>query len=135
MAHGLPHVGRESRLCASQKNRSLDFRLGSFFTLKIHEARACRGSAAHPTTVISVARRHSHLVPLAGVSRCSKWQLLDHLVGEHEQSWRNVDVERLRGLQVDDEFKFACYDGQIGRSLALEDVAGIDAELAIFVNP
>jgi hypothetical protein len=28
-----------------------------------------------------------------------------------------------------------CYDGQIGRSLALEDVAGINAELAIFVNP
>src|SRR6516162_6399040 len=61
--------------------------------------------------------------------------LFNHLVGEREQGRRNVDVERLRRLQVDDEFKFAClHDGQIGGSLALEDAAGIDADLPIFVK-
>ena len=34
-----------------------------------------------------------------------KW-LFDHFVGDGEQVWRDVDAERSRRLQVDDELKF-----------------------------
>ena len=33
--------------------------------------------------------------------------LFDHLVGAHEQRGRERDVERLGGLEIDDEFKSA----------------------------
>ena len=47
--------------------------------------------------------------PLADIRRCGKFrhemQLLDHLVGAGEQHGRNLDAERLGGLQVDDQLK------------------------------
>src|SRR5262245_31186621 len=41
---------------------------------------------------------------------------LDHLVGEREQSVRNLEAERLRRLDVDGQFKFrGLLNGKIGR--------------------
>ena len=44
-------------------------------------------------------------VPQRAVSRCSNMSaeasLLDHLVGKREQHGRNVEAERLRGLEIE----------------------------------
>src|SRR6516165_5965136 len=41
---------------------------------------------------------------------------LDHLVGEREHRRRNVEAERLRGLEIDDQLEFSRLDDrQIGR--------------------
>ena len=40
------------------------------FSPYTHEARPCRGSAAHPITVISTVKRHSHSVPLPIFAFC-----------------------------------------------------------------
>jgi hypothetical protein len=46
-----------------------------------------------------------------------------------EQCGWNLDAERSCCLQVDDEFKLArSRDRQVGRFLALEDAARVDAE-------
>src|SRR5689334_22240663 len=59
----------------------------------------------------------------------------DHLVGEREQRRRNVDVERLSRLEVDDEFELAClHDRQIRWLFALEYAAKINSDLMIFVE-
>jgi len=49
-------------------------------------------------------------VPKPAVSRCSKMQahnpiLLDHLVGDGEQLVRDVEAERLSGLDVDHQLE------------------------------
>jgi hypothetical protein len=58
--------------------------------------------------------------------RCLGSRLVDHLVGDGEHARRNFEAERHSGL--DDEFKLGgLLDQQIGRFLALEDAAGVDA--------
>jgi len=60
--------------------------------------------------------------------------LFDHLIGAGEQRRWNVDAERPGGLEVDDEIELGGpQDRQVGRFLALENVAGIDASLEILV--
>jgi hypothetical protein len=63
----------------------------------------------------------------------------DHLVGASENRCRNVQTERLGGLQVDHEFVLGRrLHRQIGRLLAFEnaiDVAGRAAELVDQVRP
>jgi hypothetical protein len=50
--------------------------------------------------------------------------LFDHFVSNGDQSRRNLDAERPRSCQIDDEFKpaRACYR-EIGGLFALEDAA------------
>src|SRR3984893_5062920 len=84
-----------------------------------------------PKCCVAAKRRY---VPLADVSNRSKEPLFDHLVGEREQLVRNLEPERLGGLEIDDQLELGrLQDGQVGRPRALENPAGIDADLAILV--
>src|SRR5262245_63631870 len=59
----------------------------------------------------------------------------DHLVGKSKQPVRHVKAERLGGLEVEHELEFGgLHDRQVGRPLALENAAGIDAGLAVGVG-
>ena len=54
--------------------------------------------------------------------------LFDHVIGNREDTRRNSQAKRLRGFQVDDEFKLGrLHYRQVGGLGALEDAAGIDA--------
>src|SRR6516165_906049 len=60
---------------------------------------------------------------------------LYHLVGTSEQCRRNIDAQRLRCLQVDDELEFSRHlHGHLRWFLAFEDPADIDAGLAKLVR-
>src|SRR6516165_7723697 len=60
---------------------------------------------------------------------------LNHLVGAGEQRGRHVEPEHPRGRMVDHQFEFArLHYGQVGRLRALEDVAGVDSDLAIRIR-
>jgi hypothetical protein len=57
-------------------------------------------------------------------------RLLDHLVGEREQRRGNLEAERLRRLQIDDELELGhLQDRQVGWLLAHENAARIGAGL------
>jgi hypothetical protein len=59
---------------------------------------------------------------------CSK-QTLDHLVGTRKQRGRHREAERLRGLEVHDQFHLAgLLHRQVGWILALAACAGAAAE-------
>src|SRR6516164_8065486 len=58
----------------------------------------------------------------------------DHLVGAGEQRWRHVDGERLGGREINDHVEFCrLRDRQVGRFLAFEDAAAIDADELVYV--
>ena len=72
--------------------------------------------------------------PLCAKSRHSALRqgtsLFDHLVGSHLHDQRHGKIEPLGGLEVDHELEFGgLHDWQVGRFLALEDAAGVDADL------
>jgi hypothetical protein len=53
--------------------------------------------------------------------------LLDHLVGAGEQRRWHHDAERLRGVEIDDQFDpSGLYNGQVSRLFALENPASVD---------
>src|SRR5262249_40494957 len=57
---------------------------------------------------------------------------LDHLVGDGEKPWWEAEAECPGGVEVDHELELArLYDRQVGRLLALENPASIDAGLAL----
>jgi len=59
----------------------------------------------------------------------------DHLVGDGEHAWRNRQAERPGGVEVNDKLKLGrLHDWQVGRLLALENPAGIDAGLVIRIG-
>src|SRR5262249_56991796 len=59
-----------------------------------------------------------------------RFTAFDDLVGSGEQRRWDGDVEQPGGLVVDNQFELArALHGQIGRLRALEDAAGIDADL------
>jgi hypothetical protein len=71
-----------------------------------------------------------------GMGHQRKWPTsFDHFVGAAEQRCWEIQPECLGGFQVDDERNF-CHllNWQVGRSSALENLAGVDALLAIDVN-
>jgi len=58
--------------------------------------------------------------------------LLDDLVGAGEDRWRHGEAERLGGLQVHDQLEpCRLLDRQVGGLGSVQDLSGIDAELAI----
>jgi hypothetical protein len=62
--------------------------------------------------------------PFSANSGCEQSQqhspLFDHLVGAGEQRWRQVDVERPRSFEIDDEFQpSGLLNGEITGLLAL----------------
>jgi hypothetical protein len=60
------------------------------------------------------------------VSRCSKKDLLDYLVGACEHHRRHVEAQSLRGFEINHEFVFRWrLHRQVGRLLALEDAIDI----------
>ena len=60
--------------------------------------------------------------------RCTNGLLFDHLIGATEEREGWSQTERLGGLQIDNQFHshFLLYR-QVGRLLALENAARIDA--------
>jgi hypothetical protein len=84
---------------------------------------ACRReSVLPPTSDIGWRGRHGRKVPEAAVSRCSEPEVLfDHLVGDREQSERDVKTESLGGLEVDREVELGwSLNQEVSRLLALE---------------
>src|SRR4029453_3699799 len=56
----------------------------------------------------------------------------NHLVGARGEAGRHLKTERLRGLEIDDQFEFArLYHRQLSSFFALEDAAGVGADPTI----
>src|SRR5260370_32925308 len=56
----------------------------------------------------------------------------DHLVGEREQRWRNFDADCLGGVHIDEELDLGdLLNWQVGRLVALQNSAGINASLPV----
>jgi hypothetical protein len=58
--------------------------------------------------IADIVRLHAQVRFVPGRDSCTatRARLFDHLVGASKQGWRHGDTERLRGLQVNDQFKF-----------------------------
>src|ERR1700688_4901916 len=62
----------------------------------------------------------------------SKGKSLDHLIRAQQQRLRDRDAERLRGLEVDDEFKLGgLLDGKVPGLGALENLVDVCSDKAI----
>jgi hypothetical protein len=76
--------------------------------------------------------RHAHFVRMSGREQMQQKTSLDDLVGEREQARRDGNTGRSRRWEVDDQLETCRLSNRhVGRFLALEDTARIDADLAI----
>src|SRR5262249_9610101 len=74
----------------------------------------------------------SPLSAKADIRHCSRIVLFNHLVGAAEERKWHRETERLRGLEVEDQFDLGeLLHRQGGPILALENATDIDADLAI----
>src|ERR1700732_1783140 len=61
--------------------------------------------------------------------------LFDDLIGASKKQLWDREAERLGGLEIDDQFEFrGLLDRQIGRLLALENPAGVNADLTVLTS-
>jgi hypothetical protein len=59
----------------------------------------------------------------------------DHLIGERKHPIRHVDAKLLSSPEIGHEFKFhELLDQQVGRLLAFENAASVDAGLAVCIG-
>src|ERR1700694_1330198 len=78
--------------------------------------------------------RHVRKVPQPDSCTATKW-LLDHFVGGGEQRRWQFEAKRLRGLKIDDKFKFSgLLDRQIRRLDPLEHLPDIDARFSVDIG-
>ena len=87
--------------------------------------REAAGSAAAPAARCRNCRRGSFIaIPLCPAGS------FDHLVGAGKQRRRDVEAERLGGVEVDEQLDFrGLLDRQVRRLLALEDLSGVNSDL------
>jgi hypothetical protein len=89
--------------------------------------RGQRGSARGQMQKLSAGKFQFEPPPLVS--------LFDHLVGAGDERRRHVETDRLGCLQVDDELELHCpQNRQVGRLLAFENAAGVNAELALPID-
>jgi hypothetical protein len=70
-------------------------------------------------------------VPTADVSRCSKKPLLNYLVGEREQRWRQSKAECFGALKIDDQLELGwLLYREFAGLLPLKNACNIVADLA-----
>jgi hypothetical protein len=69
------------------------------------------------------SRRINHSARIGNAPQ-QKALLSDHLVGAGEHGCRNVEAERLRGLQINDQLVLS-WRLAVGRLLALEDAVNV----------
>src|SRR5262245_37934470 len=88
-----------------------------------------------PIADVGRTPRHVAEVPTSDICAAANFSLLDHLVGEREQLLWNRDAKGLRGFEIDDQFEFSrLLYRQISRLFALENLAGINAHLTVYVG-
>ena len=84
-------------------------------------------------TLSAIVRKRTNAGAIGLSAKCQKRTFrhsFDYLVGARKKRWRHSEAERLSSLEVDHEFEFGrLHDWQIGRLLASENAAGVDASL------
>ena len=93
--------------------------------------RAPRSAAAEATAAQLQAETHQKLRDEVARLESTRTELATDV----ESMARHLESERFGGLQVDDELEFGgLHDRQVGRLLALENAAGIDAGQTVQVR-
>jgi hypothetical protein len=65
-------------------------------------------------------------VPSADSCSAAKRSLIDHLIGNREERWRNFDAERFRSLEVDDQLELGRFlDGKVASLFPTKDAINI----------